>query len=643
MYIMNEKIIKSVKKFNTFYKVNYYNDVIKYFKKNKLEFQLKENQFELTGIIIYLFIYKINFGIKFIKPKNKYFRKLNLNELQIKNFIYSIKSNNFIINNKINTNELYVVINDNNYDISPKKINLCNLTQLFGIENINILNYINIKHFYKLFESKEGKFSRNELKRYVNLLKSNNQYQQFSSVILSSMVLFVIGCTTAEDVDIMVYNKMDNKEIKDITNLMGNNNLDPRILKKNNLWWKHKDKSYNYWATYALSIEWVKSVNAKSIEEIFFDSKYFFYLYGVKFISIDLEYQRLLKRNSFNAYTDIYALYKFNNFKVNFPLTVNKLQMRAGIIRFLEEKDYNQIITKIVQRLRWWHKIIISEKEIKKLFVYESNKAYDKYARVNRLNIFDNLRKYHQNIKLFFLKKYCNCNIIIDIGSSDLKDLKFWKQLDIKHVYSLEPSKELFKISINKETKDNFIKNKVTFVRAVGEKKWSDGSAGLDEVSKKKLIKMKGIKADCITFHFSLHYMIDKIDIVIKNIIEFSKKGTKVIVHTLNGNLIKDRLKDKKKYIVKRDDEEVFYLEKMYDEKDKFKKINVFMKGATGLDNIIPEFIIEQDYIINKFLDSGFSVIEYTKFLDRYDSKFNLDKHEQEVSNLYITYIFIYN
>ena len=61
---MNEKIIKSVKKFNTFYKVNYYNDVIKYFKKNKLEFQLKENQFELTGIIIYLFIYKINYYYK---------------------------------------------------------------------------------------------------------------------------------------------------------------------------------------------------------------------------------------------------------------------------------------------------------------------------------------------------------------------------------------------------------------------------------------------------------------------------------------------------------------------------------------------------------------------------------------------------
>lgn len=640
---MNEKIINAVKKFNNFYKIKYYDQVINYFKKHKLNLQIKENNFELSGISIYLFINKINFGIKFNKPNNKYYRKLTLNQLQIKNFIYSLKSNNFIIKNKIYSNILYIVINDTNYDIIPKKNSLCNISQLFGIENINILNYINTKRFYKLFESDEGKHSRKELKRYVNLLKSNNQYKQFSSVILSSMVLFVIGCTTAEDVDIMVYNKMDNKEIKEITNLMGENSLDPRILKKNNLWWKHKDKSYNYWMTYALGIEWVKSVNAQSIEDIFFDSKYYFYLYGVKFISIELEYQRLLKRNSFNAYTDIYALYKFNNYNIKFPLTVSKLQMRTGIIKFLEEEDYNIIITKIVQRLKWWHKTIVSENDIKKLFVYESNKAYDKYTRVNRLNIFDNLRKYHQYIKFFYLKNYCNCDIIIDVGSSDLKDLKFWKQLNLKHVYSLEPSEELFKIGLDKQSKDDFAKEKITYIRATGENKWSDGSAGLDNESKSKLIKMSGIKANCITFEFSFHYMIDKIDIVINNIREFSNKGTKVIVHTLNGDVVKDKLKDRDKYIVKRGEEEVFYLERLYKSTDKFKKINVYLKGVTGLDNIVPEYIVEQDYIINKFLDNGFKVFEYTKFLDRYESKFNLSKHEIEVSNLYITYIFILN
>ena len=90
---------------------------------------------------------------------------------------------------------------------------------------------------------------------------------------------------------------------------------------------------------------------------------------------------------------------------------------------------------------------------------------------------------------------------------------------------------------------------------------------------------MKGIKANCITFEFSFHYMIDKIDVVINNIKEFSDKGTKVIIHTLNGDVVKDRLKDRDKFIVKRGDEDVFYLEKLYKDDDKFKKINVyFMK-----------------------------------------------------------------
>ena len=51
MYIMNEKIINSVKKFNSFYKIKYYNEVIKYFNINKLDYQIKENQYELSGII----------------------------------------------------------------------------------------------------------------------------------------------------------------------------------------------------------------------------------------------------------------------------------------------------------------------------------------------------------------------------------------------------------------------------------------------------------------------------------------------------------------------------------------------------------------------------------------------------------------
>jgi len=70
------------------------------------------------------------------------------------------------------------------------------------------------------------------------------------------------------------------------------------------------------------------------------------------------------------------------------------------------------------------------------------------------------------------------------------------------------------------------------------------------------------------------------------------------------------------------------------------KKINVYFKGVTGLDNIIPEYIVEQDYLFDKFLSNGFTILEYTKFMERYDDKFNLDKHECDVSNMYITYVF---
>ena len=86
-------------------------------------------------------------------------------------------------------------------------------------------------------------------------------------VLIASMVIFY-NLYLKEESKTEIKKQISTNQTEDNTNQMGDNNLDPRILKKNNLWWKHKDKSYNYWATYALGIEWVKSVNAKSIEEI---------------------------------------------------------------------------------------------------------------------------------------------------------------------------------------------------------------------------------------------------------------------------------------------------------------------------------------------------------------------------------------
>ena len=76
-----------------------------------------------------------------------------------------------------------------------------------------------------------------------------------------------------------------------------------------------------------------------------------------------------------------------------------------------------------------------------------STKSYNKYTRVNRLDIFNNLRKFHQYIKSNYLNKYFKGGTIIDVGSSNLKSLKFWINLEnVRHIYSLEPSEELYDI-----------------------------------------------------------------------------------------------------------------------------------------------------------------------------------------------------
>ena len=270
-----------------------------------------------------------------------------------------------------------------------------------------------------------------------------------------------------------------------------------------------------------------------------------------------------------------------------------------------------------------------------------STKSYNKYTRVNRLDIFDNLRKFHQYIKCHYLNKYFKGGIIIDVGSSNLKSLRFWINLqNVRHIYSLEPSKELYDIGYKTCMRNEFSRNNVTCIRATGEDNWSDGSAAFNTSSTNKLINMKNNKADLITFEFSFHYLVNNIDMVINNIKNFSKSGTKIIIHTLNGDLIKERLRDQNKFIVYRDDEEVFYLEKLYNNEDQLKKINVYFKGVTGLDNIIPEHIVEQDYLYEKFSNDSFDLTEYSEFPNNFNDDYILEQHEIDISSLYVTYVF---
>jgi hypothetical protein len=155
-------------------------------------------------------------------------------------------------------------------------------------------------------------------------------------------------------------------------------------------------------------------------------------------------------------------------------------------------------------------------------------------------------------------------------------------------------------------------------------------------------MEIANIKVDSITFEFTIHYMIYNDNILLKNIQRVSKKGTKIIIHCLNGELIYKLLKDTDKIIVHKNKEEVFYIQKKYNDTDKFKKISVFFKNVQGLDNIVDEYLVMNESLINIFIKYNYKLLEYVKFIENYDDKFNLEEYELDISKLYITYIFEY-
>ncbi len=279
-------------------------------------------------------------------------------------------------------------------------------------------------------------------------------------------------------------------------------------------------------------------------------------------------------------------------------------------------------------------------------------KAYNKYIKkVNHHNLFFHLRDFHKSVKSLYLNKYCkNMDLIIDVGSSQLKSMPFWKECNIKKVIAMEPSKDLYNIGMKHLKRDNYGRHHITFLQASGEENWNNGKAGLNDFSRKYLKSMfeDGIKANALTFEFTFHYMIYKMNQLMKNIDTYTKNGSKVIIHCIDGNFLMDYYEKNKtdKYIVKKEEEIVFYAQ-LSEKNDitksksmKLHKVNIYFKGAQGLNNVVSEYVVMEEDIMREFKSNGFRMLEKTGFSKQNYKKYELEEYEYNVSKLYTSYVF---
>lgn len=255
------------------------------------------------------------------------------------------------------------------------------------------------------------------------------------------------------------------------------------------------------------------------------------------------------------------------------------------------------------------------------------------------------LRNYHKKIKSKFIKLYGNNKTYLcDIGSAYLKSLQYWKENNIKNVFTIEPSENYYKKGLLRITKNKNSLN-IYSIWGYGNMDWSKPNNGLNSESQNNLKKMNSIKFDLFTFEFSIHYMLDN-NILFENINKHSKKGSIIIIHCLNGTKLYNNIFCKKdvNYFSINDEKytyfKIYRLFKNYNASSFNNKIAIYLKGAQGLNDIIKENLINLELLIQKFNEIQFELIRLVPFIDNHDiDQSDLNNIELTITSFYMTLI----
>jgi hypothetical protein len=433
------------------------------------------------------------------------------------------------------------------------------------------------------------------------------------------MLLFMIGTTTARDVDILIYNINNNKNIKDIAIIMGKYDIDYNIYTKDKVWYSHEYQRNVYWMTQAFNNDWTKNVNANELEDFYFNNRFNFYIHGVKCISLRMQIERLIKRNSDYAYVDLIGLTIQNNLnlvELKPKLCMPVLRLRQGVKHIITKTIYNDMIKKIKKYLRLWHNADYTLEKIKMFFpLCLKSKSYN-----------NNLLRYNQFIRFYFLIKYCNNNgILLIIELNNILNKKFYARLNFNKILLLK--------SYQNVSEDIYNHKNIKHIKINSYEDWLNTS---DNSNKNQILKIINKKIDLIIFDFTINYMIFNSILLIKNIIKISKKGTKVIVHCLDGNLINKLLINNDNILIynNNNNKVLFTIYKKYLDTDEFKLISI---------NNIEQYLVLNTFIVPLFIKYKFKLIEYINFIEHYDyANIYLESYEIKVNMLYTTYVFEY-
>ena len=650
----NEIITSLLKYKKEEFRSKYLDDTINYFKQMRNDVKIiTGNEMMLTGIRLNLLYNKSKYNVYItsilIKEDIVCYREIKLDQQQNNNLVKQMdainkNTNNIcnnISNNVVKKKYYYFIVTDKNVNLpcKDKKItkNYYNIISLYlGIQSFLFLKHQNIDNYCKLLKKKESIKLVNIFNNLKKIVSKLSWQEQDRFLIYSRATFHFLGTLYSDDIDLIYvsnddisYKKYKFKKDQNIHIILKNKVIEYNQEKLGIPTLKYKNNYYKY--------ELSQYVNAEDIYTVLINPKHYFHFLGIKFLDFFISVKKGISQSSPLTIIDTVLLNKFNNINFLKDYCIKNIIIKKGLAMIINNDGMNDLYDNVIKYMKEWYNIKITKSFLKDHFIkcekryktiyYNKPKIVEKSQRI--------IFKFNRYVVSKYLKLFCkNIDSVLDIGIGKGSAIKDYIDIGIKNIYGIEPS--IYSIESSKYfiKKYKYKKININIKQGYGDVKWD------------KYLLTKKFKLVILTF--TIHYMINNLNILIDNINKVTNSGSYLFIFLIDGNKIFNKIKQNKqnKYEIINNKEPYWgvyeYNEKINKHFVKPIKLLFYMKGVYGVNNGSEEYLVNINDLIKKF--KNFKLIKKNSFLNElknssYNKKIFLD-YQKKILDIHMLLIF---
>lgn len=251
--------------------------------------------------------------------------------------------------------------------ITDNHTQLVELTQLFCNKNsLRLLQYQRLDRVLnKSMDKSHIMFMTFKKWLYQNIEPIDHiRFMNFSSIVLYSL-----GLREMNDLDLIIMDKPQPATTNNFFEKIYFFFEDPLTnfkfielqMKGHGEWFEGGKKEYMIqW----FEKDWPELFGARSLDDAIINPKFHYYYFGIKIISMIADIKRRIKRSRAAAYTDLIAICKFTNQKIDIP-KIPEGYWQNQTYTVYNEKEISILIKKIIWYLRSRYSLNLSADEIR--------------------------------------------------------------------------------------------------------------------------------------------------------------------------------------------------------------------------------------------------------------------------------------